>query len=464
VKASIRIPLLIALSLSMMLLLLPPSQGQLSSITLNTDQPIYPIWNVGGKVNVTATGLPVNSTYYLWLQRSLDLSTTLTNASLRGGTASFAGVTIFPSDPAGTYLLSLSNSSLHDYALKSVHFGVFGTDMKSYQRTMPVVISGGGFAPNSTVTLSINLPANSSRVEVESSPSGALQYAYNTFPSTMNGTVTISATGPSFDSRQTITVTDTAQLTPAQILFNVNPLVNIQRTDTLVVNATVYYPGGAIITPTNLTLGVNLTLSSVNFTISSIMNFSEFSKTWYYKYFIPFNGTIGDYNFLLAAQDPYGNSGRFEFSTNVALAKLVIYPPKSLKVDQGKLVDVAVFVLYPNGTLLTDKFGGQVSVLANSTTGEGAQYAMFFNSTDGRWHLFYTSPQLGFRFGEVVTFSFQASDEYENSGSAANAYKITVGADATTVALAVIAAAIVPIVLLAWAIATVTRRRRKYKP
>ena len=459
-----RIMLLVALSVSIIVSRLPFSRGQVGSVDLRTDEPIYAVWKLGGKVNVTATGLATNTTYYLWLQRPTETSTSLTNASLVGGLASFARVTISTSDPAGTYLLSLSNSSLHDYELKSVHFGVFGTSMSSYQRTLPIVISGGGFAPNSTVTVSINLAGQSSTAVVNATSLGAIGYSYRTFPSTPNGTLSISATGPSFDSHQTTTVSSIAKVTLAQIQFDVNPLLNFQRTDTLVVNATVYYPGGAIITPENLTLGVNLTLSSVNFTISRIMNFSQVSRTWYFKYFIPFNGTLGDYKFLLAAQDPYGNSGSTKFSTSVAVAKLSIIAPKSVKVDQGKLVDVAVFVLYPNGTVLTDQYGGQVSVLTNSTTGEGEQYSMFFSSTDGSWHLFYSAPQLGFRFGEVVTFSFHASDEYKNAGSAANAYTITVGADTTTVALAIVAAAIVPVALLLWAILTVTRRHRKYKP
>ena len=74
-----------------------------------------------------------------------------------------------------------------------------------------------------------------------------------------------------------------------------------------------------------------------------------------------------------------------------------------------------------------------MTVITNSTTGESAQYVMYFNSTDRRWHLHYTAPELGMRFGKVVTFSFQASDEYKNSGSAANAYVITVGADTTDI-------------------------------
>jgi hypothetical protein len=253
-------------------------------------------------------------------------------------------------------------------------------------------------------------------------------------------------------------------ITPAEILFNVNPLLNLQRTDTLVVNATVYYPGGSIITPQNLTNGVNMTLSSTDFTISRILNFSDPSRSWYYNYFIPFNGTLGAYNLVLSAMDLYGNSGKLAISTTVDKAKLGIHSPPSAKVNQGQVVDVAFFVTYPNGTLLTDQLGGKVTVLTNSTTGGSGQYMMSFNSTDRRWHLFYTAPQLDMHFGDVVTFSFQAGDEYDNSGSAANAFQITVGANTTTLVLALIVAAIVPAVLLVWAILTVTGRRRRYKP
>jgi hypothetical protein len=173
---------------------------------------------------------------------------------------------------------------------------------------------------------------------------------------------------------------------------------------------------------------------------------------------------LGEYKIALFALDPYGNAGNTEVSTQVERAKFRIYPPHSLKADPGKVIDIAFFVTYPNGTLLTDQFGGQVTVLTNSTTGESGQYTMFFNATDRRWHLYYTAPGLDMHFGTVVTFSFHATDEYENSGAAENAYQITVGADTATLVLAVIVAAVVPVILLAWAILTVTKRRRQYKP
>ena len=448
----------------MVLIHVPSSQAQANVITLSTNQLIYPIWHVGGKVNVTGTGLAANATYYLWLQRPSEPSTSLTNASLQGGAKPLGQVTISALDPAGTYFLSLSNSSLRDSRLTSLHFGVFGASQSSYQRTLPVIVSGGGYEPNSTVSLQIKVTNQSSTVTLNSTPAGEIGYRYPTTPSTKNGTLSITATGPSFDSHQTITTTYLGLITAAQIQFNVNPLVNIQRTEALIVNASVYYPGGGIITPKNLTAGVNLTLTSADLTISKILNFSDASQTWYYDYLIPVNGTLGAYQIVLSAMDPYGNSGTLAISTNVGKATLVIHSPPSVKVNQGQVVDIAFFVTYPNGSLLTDQFGGKVTVLTNSTTGESGQYVMSFNSTDRRWHLFYSAPQLDMHFGDVVTFTFQAGDEYDNSGSAANAFKITVGADTVTLVLAVIAAAIVPVILLVWAIITVTRRRRRYKP
>ena len=174
-KCSKGIALLLTMSLWVMLVLVPSSQGQAAAISLSTDLPIYPIWHVGGRVNVTATGLPANTTYYLWLQRPSNLSTSLTNASLREPVRPLARVAISASDPAGTYLLSLSNSSLQDYRLTFVHFGVFGASRNSYQRTLPVAISGGGFAPNSTVTIKttpLNQP--STTTDVQSTPSGEI--------------------------------------------------------------------------------------------------------------------------------------------------------------------------------------------------------------------------------------------------------------------------------------------------
>jgi hypothetical protein len=456
--------LLIVMSLWIMLILVPPLHGQANSIRIETDQSVYAIWHVGGNINVTAIGLAPNITYHLWLQRPTEQSTTLTNTSLRGAAEATANLVLSPTDPSGTYFLSLSNSSLRDYRLAFLHFGVLGASKSSYQRTESVIVSGGGFAPNSTVTLEFNTANQSSSADVKADPSGAVQYVYNTQPSTPNGTLSIMATGPSYDSNQTVSATYIANITPAKLVFNMQPLSGLQRTNTIVVNATLTYPGGEIISPQNLTAPVNMTLSTINFTISRAMNFSDTSRSWYSKYFIPFNGTIGAYNIVLMAEDPFGNGGKFTASTNIDRAKFRIFAPESVKESPGKVVDIALLVMYPDGTLLTDQYGGQVTVLTNSTTGEGGHYEMFYNSTDLKWHLFYTAPELGMNFGKVVTFSFHANDGYGNSGTAQNAYKITVGADTATLALAVIVAAVVPVALIVWAILTITRRRRRFKP
>jgi hypothetical protein len=148
----------------------------------------------------------------------------------------------------------------------------------------------------------------------------------------------------------------------------------------------------------------------------------------------------------------------------VARAKFRIFAPESVKESAGKVVDISVLAMYPNGTLLTNQYGGQMKVLTNDTAGESGQYEMHYNATDLKWHLSYTAPELGMNFGKIVAFSFEATDEYGNAGSADNAYRITVGADTATLALAVIVAATVPIVVIVWAILTITRRRRRFKP
>jgi hypothetical protein len=312
--------------------------------------------------------------------------------------------------------------------------------------------------------LQLSLANQTSSVDVRTNPAGSMGYIYHTSPSTPNGTLTITATGPSYDSGQNAVAITQAAITAAKLIFNLEPLRRLLRTNTLLLNATIYYPSGAIISANNLTTPVNLTLKTVNFTISRNMDFNNASQSWYFGYFIPVNGTLGIYTIDLAAQDQYGNNGKLETSTSVDRAKLRIIPPENSKEAPGKLVDVAVLVMYPNGTLLTDEYGGQMTAIANVTTTENGQYRMFYNSTDLKWHLIYSAPTLGMEFGKVATFSFQASDEYGNSGEAANAYQITVGANNATVFLAVVVAAAVPIALLIWAILSITGKRRKYKP
>jgi hypothetical protein len=68
------------------------------------------------------------------------------------------------------------------------------------------------------------------------------------------------------------------------------------------------------------------------------------------------------------------------------------------------------------------------------------------------------------KFGLTIKFSFNANDQFGNTGSVSQAFELDVGAGVQTLILATIIGAIVPIGLIGWAIATVSTRRRKHKP
>ena len=131
-----------------------------ASGTLSTDQAIYPIWKIGGAVSGTAQNLAINTTYYVWLQKPKAFLSQFLGAhftAVNGTTKVPVVLAVSPSDPAGTYTLSLSTSGTTDTRDAVAHFGVLGTDSRTYERTKIVTIAGGGFAGNSSIALNVKV-------------------------------------------------------------------------------------------------------------------------------------------------------------------------------------------------------------------------------------------------------------------------------------------------------------------
>jgi hypothetical protein len=445
---------------------IPTTWGQ-GSITITTDQRIYPVWKIGGTVKVTATELPPNSTYYLWLQKPKTANTTFTGVKIQETPASnpVAQLTVTSGDPSGSYLLSLSSSSLIDTRIAVAHFGVFGTDKAQYQRTETIIIAGGGFSPNSIVSVELKNatgPVEAFPSSLNATERGEINYTYKISASAENATWTLSADGVAFDNQDQTSTSLSISIRPANLRFRLRYEQAIERTTVLTVNSIVTYPDGSVLTLETLGVAVNVTLSATNFTRTSVMSYNDTTLSWSAGFPIARNQSLGQYTIRVRAWDGYGNSGDSTAYTAVIPAKLLFALDPNVKAPQSASVDVAVYVQYPDGSYLTDRFGGQVIAYTNSSG--VLAYAMIFDNADFKWHLTYTSPELGFTFGKTVNIYFNATDEYGNSGSAAKFFTIQVGADTGTIVLSVVAAAIVPAALLIWAIFTISSRRRKYKP
>lgn len=257
----------------------------------------------------------------------------------------------------------------------------------------------------------------------------------------------------------------TFQIVPAVLVFHVTPVI-AERTTLLNATARITYPDGSLITSTNLPLGFNVTVSRGNFTWTTPMVFNPITGDWISisGYSLSDNQTLGNYAVAMNATDPYGNAGRYSGVDVVVPAVFQILPsPSSVRVSPHNVVYVEAYVLYPNGTVLTPDVSGVV--VASITNSSGIfTYSMVYNSTDRSWGMSFTAPDPGLRFGLTLKFSFSATDEFGNAGSAPNAFQLNVSAGTETLILATIVGALPPIALIGWAIATVSTRRRKHKP
>jgi hypothetical protein len=415
------------------------------------------------------SGLAPNSTYYLWVQRPTNATTNVIDVGIKGGPSAEAfqlGIT--QADLPGTYLVSLSTSNAVDTRVAVVHFGVFGTDKDTYQRTENILASGGGVFPNSTVSLTITYQnATPTTVSANASSFGNFQYAFSIPANAPIGEISISASGRSFESNKTATVSVQTSDTVASISFLGQVPPSVQRTSTAVFNFTLAYPNGTLLTPTLLVSNPNLTITLLGVSNNFLLNYSNVTRSWHYSYPIGVNATLGAYSYSLEAEDLFGNPAVSSGTFDVDLAKFIIVIPQvpqlPAKAKPEQVIQIAIFVWYPNLTSLTGT-EGNVTTLIKDTNGNNVTLPLYFNATDGMWHLAFTTPSLGYNFGTILTFSFNAVDIYHNSGASNNAYVLTVGASPEEVILAGIAGSVIPIVLLIWALATISKRRRKHKP
>ena len=88
-----------------------------------------------------------------------------------------------------------------------------------------------------------------------------------------------------------------------------------------------------------------------------------------------------------------------------------------------------------------------------------------YNATDTKWHVPFLTPDQRFKlYAITLVFAFEAHDIFGNYGSQNDVLEMTVTTPITLLVLAAIVGVIVPASLLAWAMMTVTKKRRKHKP
>ena len=180
-------------------------------------------------------------------------------------------------------------------------------------------------------------------------------------------------------------------------------------------------------------------------------------------YYISQNATVGTYNVTIDAADSYDNVGRFTTPVTVVPASFrFAVPAQQVQVAPVELTDIVVSVTYPNGTALGDNVG-VVTATYNNSTGGISTMLLQYNATDTKWHVPFFTPDQRFKlFAITIVFAFDANDIFGNYGSATDVYEMTVTTPISLLIIAAIVGIIVPASLLAWAMMTVTKKRRKH--
>ena len=381
----------IAMFIALAVISFPQLAAQPTSPRLITDQPIYSLWHIGGTVTITASKLVTNQTYYLWLQRPNQVSSRYAAIIGRNGTASIL-LPIAATDPSGTYLASLSTSGFTDTGSAVVHFGIFGTDARSYERTGKVVISGGGFAPNSTITIGLataGQTVNGFPQSIRSQLDGGFNYTFKLPPSANVGALTVNATGPNYDNiGVTSSVSTTVNVNPTSIKISrgAPPPATVERTAEISVSYLLTYPDSSGVTTASAGSSLSVVRESDAAVIGEVpLQLSNSSSTWTAVWVPPPNATLASYHFELAASsfmDPYGNHGQGpavdSASFAVGKANVSLSYPANSTLERAQDAHVVVGAgQYHDGS----NFENVTAASGNVIDADGVSHALAFNST-----------------------------------------------------------------------------------
>jgi hypothetical protein len=161
--------------------------------------------------------------------------------------------------------------------------------------------------------------------------------------------------------------------------------------------------------------------------------------------------------------DTWENAGS-ETSVFTVIPALLSFKglPNSTTIESLSQLDLSLRVNYPNGTALTNTVGWVTGSYTNST-GSLQTLPLTYNDTEQAWHMYYSASDQG-----ELTFSFSAVDNYGNQGFAPDAYHLKIipsrQIETQRLFIAGTIGSLAPIGLLAWAIATISTRRRKHRP
>ena len=375
---------------------IPKLTAQVVTVTpqITVTQPIYPTWRVGGTADFAASHLTINTTYYVWYARPNDPSTKYSTTSFTSTTgSSLFQVSVAPSDPPGTYLVSLSTSPALDTRKAVAHFGVIGTDADNYKRTATMHVVGGGFKPNSTITITLSSAGQAPlNLSVKADIKGNFNSGYRLPPSIPLGQLAVLLTGPASDSGAPVSASTSAIIGAASVTIRriTQPPTTLERTTDASLSVRIAYPDGSPVT----TSSQNSTRAFVSDSAGGIaaevrlVNSNSSSGVWTAIWEPSFSQSLGSFHFTIFPtdfDDSYGNIGQGKALTSNLFQVIAAHTGFSVQgnstIQRTLAASFTIAPTYHDGKA----FANVTQASATVREANGTKHRLVFNNTLGEF-------------------------------------------------------------------------------
>lgn len=415
---------------------LPLSIQAAPTLQASSDPHIPPLYTQRDKqVTLSGSGYLTSQAYYVWVRNPPENGTHYGGVSFTPLSSSQIppgiGLPISANATLGTYMVSVSTSSVFDNSQARAHFGIWGTLKPLYQRTESVTIMGGGLFPGVSSKLSLRSPAGDyvKTASIVSSVKGDFNYTWRVPEDAITETykVIIDGTGTFDDAQQDYLSESKFSVTQATLGVKVvqQPTQSYARTEKAKITLALTYPDGSPVIRSDQTIRPLLLMQNQSTVGStSITPIDTSNGVWAGELKINANATTSQrYRFALPAMsfdDGFGNKGgavdTFSDYFEVRNASMIITSEVNgtqIQVPFGQ-VSIISRVTYPDGTSLTN---GTVRVSV-STASSKSEIKLNFDPSINAWRGAYTSGLGDLWHVGTWTLRVQVVDQYGNSGTA----------------------------------------------
>ena len=405
------------------------------------DKPLYTLRDK--QVLLQGGGFAPNRSYFVWLQTPTDNFTSNTGLSFittengelpsipPGTTPPAVVLPISRNSTLGTYLVSISNSTVQDWATARTHFGVWDTDKSGYHRMEIVQAMGGGVLPKETLRVTIRDPSGTiaSDVTVNANSTGAFLATWKVPPDalTESYTILVQGTGTYDDAQAEFASTSRFTVAPATLNVAVHkqPEGSYERTQSVSAEFVILYPDMTpVVTMKENLMPVLFYAGQFRRADVALLPTDMTSGIWAAERKIQRNATLGgEYRFVMlenAFDDGYGNVGPVK---NVETGNFSVVPA-TLQVKivlnstsyQIPLDTITAYtqVSYPDGLLVTN---ATVEAMVNRT-GSVARATVSYNTTAAVWIARYPFSLEDLSRSGAWSLTVEVMDIYGNAGSA----------------------------------------------